>query len=353
MIARPVYNRREMPRSLAVALCSLVACTTPAPIKSGGPLVIGRGPSATTVPVIDAPRRPPDRVSYFVGGDSRGDVAGVVKWAFAQAKQAGAAGFIFLGDMEWSWGCDDHFHQEALDYLAPVPLLPVIGNHEVQLFGFLKGRVHAGVDPQRVFQKTFLGERGGIGAPASHYPDRVAYAVDLPKGLHLVVLDNATTGTFGDQLDWLDDDLSKHHDAKHKVVAMHKPLAGGCVGGHSMEESGDAGWNDSKRALAIFKKRGVELILASHVHLFAAYQQEGIPTYVSGGLGAHLVDCQCGDCLKFHHMLELDVSDEDIQVSAIRFPGRGGEDGGDDEHNAFPDLRCAGVPVPARVTLRR
>ena len=317
-------------RSLGLALCA-AACTSANPTRS------------ISAHVIRAAAPPGERrVSYFVGGDSRGDTAGVVKWAFQQAKAAGAQGFIFLGDMEWSSGCDEHFRQEALDYLAPIPFYPIIGNHEVKLFGFLQGRLRSGVDPQRVFQKRFL--KSSLTPVSSMFADKVVYSVDLQKGLHLIGLDNVTHGIFGaEQLNWLEGDLKRakaRPDIKHIVIAMHEPLADSCIGAHSMEAAGDLGRSESARALGLFHDYGVAMILASHVHQFAHFLQNGIPTYVSGGLGAHLVACKCGDCRSFHHMLQLDVGDSDIRVSVVAFPGA--QTGGDDvEDNSFPDLRCA------------
>jgi 3',5'-cyclic AMP phosphodiesterase CpdA len=301
-----------------------------------------------------------DRVVYFVGGDSRGDEGGVVRWAFQQAKAVGAKAFLFLGDMEWSFACDGHFQKQQVEYLSPVSFYPVLGNHEVDWFGFVKGRVtgvdHA-TDAERLFQKSFLGTRE---TPVrSTFGNRVVYSVDLDKGLHFVALDNVSDRGFGpEQLDWLAKDLEAARAdprTKHVVVGMHKPLADNCTGGHSMAEDGDAGRRDSRRALELFQRYKVSLILASHVHNFAEFEQAGIPTYVSGGLGAHLVKCLCNDCQSFHHFLELEVSESDLRATVVRFPGRNvestrGED--DDEGTTFPDLRCAGAPAQRFTALR-
>jgi 3',5'-cyclic AMP phosphodiesterase CpdA len=329
-----------LPLAAAVALVSL-ACG-------------GGNPCAVTSASVTLTAKKPadDRVVYFVGGDSRGDEGGVVRWAFQQAKAVGAKAFLFLGDMEWSFACSGHFQKQQVELLSPVGFYPVLGNHEVDWFGFVKGRVSGvdrATDAERLFQKSFLGTRD---TPVrSTFGNKVVYSVDLEKGLHFVALDNVSDRGFGaEQLDWLEKDLAAARgDAKtkHVVVGMHKPLADNCTGGHSMAEDGGAGRRDSRRALELFQKYGVSLILASHVHAFAQFKQAGIQTYVSGGLGAHLVKCQCDDCQSFHHFVQLDVSDADIRATVVRFPGRNvnstrGEE--DDEGTAFPDLRCAGAP---------
>ena len=113
-----------------------------------------------------------------------------------------------------------------------------------------------------------------------------------------------------------------------------------------MADGGSTGRRDSQQALGLFQQYGVSLILASHVHQFAQFQQGGIQTYITGGLGAHLRGCDCCDCQAFHHLLQLQVSESDIHVTVVRFPGSqvwSKTEGDDDEDNAFPDLKCAGA----------
>ncbi len=318
----------------------------------------GGNPCAVTTATVtfDAKKPTDDRVVYFVGGDSRGDEGGVVRWAFQQAKAVGARGFLFLGDMEWSFACDGHFRKEQIEYLSPVGFYPVLGNHEVDWFGFIVGRVHGvegTTDAERLFQKTFLGTRD---TPVrSTFGDRVVYSVDLDKGLHFIALDNVSGGGFdAEQLEWLERDLRAARSAprtKHIVVGMHRPLVDNCTGGYSMAEDGDPGRSDSRQALKLFQRYGVSLIFASHVHNFAQFEQGGIKTYISGGLGAHLVSCRCGDCQKIHHFLQLDVSESDIRVAVVRFPGRhvnSVNDEEDDEGSRFPDPRCADLTSEVR-----
>src|SRR5439155_9295999 len=127
--------RRPLTRILLVSLAaSTAACA------GGNPCAV------TTASVTLTAKKPSDdRAVYFVGGDSRGDEGGVVRWAFQQAKNVNARAFFFLGDMEWSFACDGHFRKEQVEYLSPVSFYPVLGNHEVDWFGFVKGKVH-GVD---------------------------------------------------------------------------------------------------------------------------------------------------------------------------------------------------------------
>jgi hypothetical protein len=61
------------------------------------------------------------------------------------------------------------------------------------------------------------------------------------------------------------------------------------------------------------------MILASHVHQFTRLEQNGIPTYITGGLGAPLT--HSGADHAFHHFLVLDLTDSGIHVEVVRFSG--------------------------------
>jgi hypothetical protein len=261
---------------------------------------------------------PPGTVRYLFGGDSRNDLAHVLPWAFHEAKVRKASGFFFLGDMEITPGLDGHFESE-LPYLDPVPFYPVLGNHEVRVFGFLP-QDHA--QAEKRFRDRFLGtERTPV---TSSLPGKVVYSVDVPGGLHFVALDNVSQNGFGaDQLAWLAKDL-EHARADPRVrfivPGMHKPLAKNGATTHSMDSDGAQAVADSDAALALFVKYRVTIIVASHMHEFLAYVHAGIPSYITGGLGAPL--SRVGDEHAFHHFLQLDLSDAGAKVAVVRFDGK-------------------------------
>jgi hypothetical protein len=167
---------------------------------------------------------PPEGVvRYIIGGDSRDDHAHVMPWALREAKARGASGFIFLGDMELTPGLDGHFEKE-LTYLDPIPFFPVLGNHEVKLFGFVGLGQGAS---EGAFRTRFLGTAR---TPLkSSLPTKIVYSVDLPGAVHFIALDNVSQNGFGaDQLAWLSTDLEHTRadpSVKYIVVGMHKPLA--------------------------------------------------------------------------------------------------------------------------------
>jgi len=271
-------------------------------------------PVATPQPVA---RPPPGVVRILAGGDSRDDSSHVVPWAFREARARGASAFLFLGDMEITPQIDAALATELPD-LGPVPFYPVLGNHEIKSFGFMSIGVGGA---ERAFSARFLGTAR---TPVrSALPDRIVYSADLPGGVHFVALDNVTENGFGGpQLAWLADDLARASadpSTKHVIVGMHKPLAKNGVSTHGMDRDGPGAAADSDAALALFRKNRVSLVLASHVHQFAKFDEAGIPAYITGGLGAPLD--RAGPDKAFHHFLQLDVTDDAIEVTVVRFDG--------------------------------
>ncbi len=293
-------------RALLLCAATLLACgggATPAP-RAGDAAPVPTGPASGTH-------------RYIIGGDSRDDTANVVPWAFRQAHARGASAFMFLGDMELTPELAGHFSDE-LRILDPMPFFPVVGNHEVKMFGGLNIRTH---HSKKKFRARFL---DNARTPVkSSLPHAVVYSVDLPGGVHFIALDNVSQRGFGqEQLDWLEKDLVSARGTAvttHVIVGMHKPLANNPVSRHSMDDDGEAAVKDSVAALEIMMRHRVSLIVASHLHQFSRFVQGDIPSYITGGLGAPLTDS--GPEHAFHHFLQVDVTDESLQVDVVRFPG--------------------------------
>jgi hypothetical protein len=260
-------------------------------------------------------------VRYIMGGDSRDDSAHVLPWAFREAQARGATAFFFLGDMELTPSLDEHFRQ-ALPLLGPVAFYPALGNHEVKTFGFASFGHDAA---ERAFRARFLD------TPAtpvhSSIANKVVYSVTLAGGVHFVALDNVSQSGFGaDQIGWLGHDLElarANPEVRFIIVGMHKPPAKNPLWKHGMEEDGAGAAADSDAALALMVKFKVALLVSSHVHGFGRYEVEGMPVYISGGLGAPL--SHGGAIESIHHFLQVDVVGDALKVTVVRFDGKPSE----------------------------
>jgi 3',5'-cyclic AMP phosphodiesterase CpdA len=264
-------------------------------------------------------------IRLAIGGDSRDDRSGVVPWAFAEAKKRGANAFFFLGDLELTPAEDDLFLRKIRD-LGDVAFYPLMGNHEVETLGFL--RMPPPESRQRVkeFKDKFVQAHG---VNLASIDDALAYSADLQAGVHLIALDNVSRKGEGfgtKQLAWLEEDLKIASAAKKLIlVGMHKGLAKNPLTAHAMDEDGPNAIQDSDAALALFKKYKVAMVVVSHSHMYAAYNQEGIEVRLTGGMGAPLVKGLAPADGGFHHFLLVDVSTGEnripLQIEVVKFQG--------------------------------
>ena len=264
----------------------------------------------------------PGVIRLAIGGDSRDDRSHVVPWAFQEARKRGAMAFVFLGDMEIT-SLSDRFFMPRLRDLAGIPFYPVIGNHEVELFGAV--RLTSGRHAIEKFREDFLRKPGIKLAPLA----QVVYSAEIGKLAHFIALDNVSRRGegFGDeQLAWLAGDLQAASAAKSIIlVGMHKALAKNPITTHAMDEDGPRAIRESDAALALFKQYGVAMLFVSHSHMYSAYNQDGIETRLTGGLGAPLVKGLADSDGGFHHFLLLDIlaggDTSMLRVEVVRFPG--------------------------------
>ena len=267
---------------------------------------------------------PPGTIRIAIGGDSRDDHSHVVRWAFGEAKRRGAKAFVFLGDLEITPSKDERFVKK-LDDLKPLPFYPVMGNHEVETLGFIRRSESKSHERVKAFKDRFL----KVPVNFAPFDDAVVYSADLEGGIHFIGLDNVSRKGEGfgkEQLDWLEADLKAARTANKVIlVGMHKGLAHNPVTTHAMDEDGAAAIGESDAALAKFKKYKVALVLVSHSHMYAAYNQDGVEVRLTGGLGAPLVKGLLEGEGGFHHFLLVDVPAGDnkapLPVEVVRFKG--------------------------------
>ena len=303
----------------ALFLCSLVACK-----KRSSNLVCGNN-CASYQHSDPLPAQPPQgTIRLAIGGDSRDDHSGVIPWAFKEARNRGAKAFVFLGDLELTPAEDDLFLLKLKD-LGGLPFYPAMGNHEVESLGFVRRDDPKSRARVKTFKQKFIKMPVNLGP----FEDEAAYSADLEGNVHFIALDNVSRRGEGfgtDQLNWLEADLKSASAAKKVIlVGMHKGLAKNPVTTHAMDEDGATAITDSAAALALFQKYKVAAVFVSHSHMYAAYDQGGIPVRLTGGLGAPLVKGLPENEGGFHHFLLVDVPPGEIkpplQVEVVKFPG--------------------------------
>jgi hypothetical protein len=313
----------------ALLLCCLVACK-----KGGRSTKIICGENCGSYQHTDSlPEQPPQgTIRIAIGGDSRDDIREVVPWAFKEARRRGAKAFLFLGDLELHPAEDEFFLNKLKDLKTPppIPFYPVMGNHEVLSFGFLRRSDAKSQDRVKEFKDRFI----KVPVNLASFEDQVVYAADLDGNVHFIALDNVSRkgGGFGtEQLDWIERDLKTASAAKKVIlVGMHKGLANNPVTTHAMDEDGAAAIEDSDHALRLFSTYNVALVVVSHNHMYAAYNQHpanqhDIEVRLTGGLGAPLVKGLRADEGGFHHFLLVDVPPGEnktpLRVEVVKFQG--------------------------------
>jgi Icc protein len=101
------------------------------------------------------------------------------------------------------------------------------------------------------------------------------------KGAAFTFVDSGDTGIDPVVEDWLDDWLDAARDRTHIFLTHVPPLdpLGGRYG--SFRSAADA-----RRLLARLVEGNVDLTLYGHIHTYIAYENAGIPAYITGGGGA-------------------------------------------------------------------
>ncbi len=159
---------------------------------------------------------------------------------------------VFSGDLTQR-GTEDQLREfERREHELRVPLFATLGNHEL------------GSD--RVWFQTLFG-RGSF-----HFSFR---------GVEFSMLDSASAAIDPLVYGWLDDWLAASRDRVH-VVGMHIPP----LDPIGTRNGAFASRSEASKLLAKLAQGRVDLSLYGHIHSFYAYENAGIPAYISGGGGA-------------------------------------------------------------------
>ena len=132
-----------------------------------------------------------------------------------------------------------------------------------------------------------------------------------------VAFDDAQEVLTPQDLQWLDDTLTRHRD-RYKLcfVYMHEPPYDPRPGHkHALEGGAD-------QLVAILSKHHVSAVFASHIHGYLTADLDGVPEYITGGAGADLDMPESG----FHYLLCTVAADGSYTVEKRNVPARSDDD---------------------------
>ncbi len=203
-------------------------------------------------------------------------------------------GLVLLGDNVYPDGDPALVHDAVLAPFAPVleqgvPLLAVLGNHDVQSGRGEQVAAQLGM-PGRWYAER-LGDVGFIGLDSTRPED--------PR-----------------QRAWLEEELAASTSAWTVVTLHHPPYS--------------AGWHGSDRAVRrsfepVFRRFGVDLVLAGHEHDYQRSLPQGTTTYVVSGAATHLRPTArrsfTAAAWATHHFVDLRVVGDELLLRAVDHAG--------------------------------
>jgi len=133
------------------------------------------------------------------------------------------------------------------------------------------------------------------------------------KNSHFIILNNAFKESFGvKQFNWLKKDLVRTKK-ENIFVFMHKPCfdPSEIFKDHIM-----SGRKVTEELMALFKKHGVDYVLAGHIHGYARAERDGIVYLVTGGAGAPLY--LPGNFGGFYHYVKIRVAGNKIRDEVVK-----------------------------------
>jgi len=233
---------------------------------------------------------------FVVLGDSRGN-SELSSKIFKQAASENPAFILHTGDIvdHGTTAEYDQYHMRLVGMIAPVPLIPVPGNHE-------KGP-----------DNDFAGFRAIYGADK--------FSFDFMNCRIVGVNNSGPDGLTEDVFRYLEQELAKP-GAGNKFVIMHKPAA------FMEEKRTKAGKEPKYRGFTermelfsqLMKKEGVQSVFFGHDHGFAARNRDGVRYYITGGAGAELyTDFKWLD--PFHHYIVVHVDPDNVWQELVRLDG--------------------------------
>lgn len=275
-------RRRPLPLILALLLilsclhCAVGAETAALPAQDWNPRNLQRIQSLK-----------PDPVTFAVLGDNRGNFPVLEQLFRKMSADPGVKFAIHLGDMVQQGDLARYrsFFKAVRQYL-PMPLLGVIGNHELKEDP--EGRLYTGIFGPR----NFSFHLGG------HY--------------FIIFDDAAKSGPDEEQYRWLTAELKKARKYQTRLVFFHVPLFDPRGGEHHHCLPPES----AARLQALFKKYRVTCVFAGHIHSYFEGRWDGVPYALSGGAGAKLSGTDPRHF--FYHYLRVTLQGDRVLIQVRR-----------------------------------
>jgi len=233
-----------------------------------------------------------DTVTFAVFGDNR-DNFPVLKQLLRKTSRDPELQFaIHLGDLvdKGELARYRRFLQTVRQNL-PMPLLAVIGNHE--LAGDPEGKLYTGIFGPRNFS-FHLG---------SHY--------------FIIFDDAAKSGPDAPQIRWLEGELQKARSYKTRLVFLHVPLFDPRGGEHHHCLPPEV----ARRLQALLKQYRVTCVFAGHIHSYFEGRWDGVPYAITAGAGAKLYGTDPQHF--FYHYLQVTLKGDRAQIQVRRLDEAG------------------------------
>jgi len=185
---------------------------------------------------------------------------------------------------------DDGDKKEIKEYIKLIqsskkPIISIIGNHEVPLFGTEKN------------YKDFFGK--------PYFSFRYANS-------YFIILDDSNKKKIPKkEYKWLKKELKKAQNFQHIFVFMHVPLydprRGKYTKGHSLKSLKNA-----KKLNKLFDKYGINMLFCSHIHSYFKGFWHKTPYIITGGAGAPLNENG------FYHYIKVTVSGDKVEYKVVK-----------------------------------
>lgn len=222
--------------------------------------------------------------SFVVMGDNR-DGDQVLKKIIEEINRDPSIAFsLDNGDL-----VSDGYQYQFEKYLelisdSRVPLVAIIGNHEIPWFDSKSNY-------ERMIGKTY-------------------FSFAFGNSYFIVLDDSDKRGIDKEQEKWLENELMNSQAFTHRFVTMHVPLydprKGDYKKGHSLKYT-----RLSKKLNDLFDQYAVDMLFCSHIHSYYEGMWQKTPYIISGGAGAPLKNNG------FHHYLRVRVQGEKVSYEVV------------------------------------